>query len=34
LRQEKLKIQKLGLMQDFLTGKVPVRADAPPTEAA
>jgi type I restriction enzyme S subunit len=30
----KLQIQKLGLMQDLLTGKVPVSVDAPSSEAA
>jgi type I restriction enzyme S subunit len=29
----KLKLQKLGLMQDLLTGKVPVTVDASPSEA-
>jgi type I restriction enzyme S subunit len=33
-RLNKLKIQKLGLMQDLLTGKVSVRVDEPPTERA
>ncbi|MES2951849.1 MAG: hypothetical protein V4858_25270 [Pseudomonadota bacterium] len=28
-----LRRQKLGLMQDLLTGKVPVTVDAPPSEA-
>jgi type I restriction enzyme S subunit len=28
-QRDKLKIQKLGLMQDLLTGRVPVRADDP-----
>jgi type I restriction enzyme S subunit len=31
-RLEKLKKQKLGLMQDLLTGKVPVHVDEPATE--
>lgn len=31
---EKLKHQKLGLMQDLLTGKVQVKVEAPATEAA
>ena len=30
---EKLKLQKLGLMQDLLTGKVPVSVDITPSEA-
>ena len=30
---QKLQTQKLGLMQDLLTGKVPVTVDAPPSEA-
>jgi type I restriction enzyme S subunit len=30
---EKFKLQKLGLMQDLLTGKVPVTVGAPPSEA-
>ena len=33
-RLSKLQTQKLGLMQDLLTGKVAVRADAPAPEAA
>jgi len=31
---EKLQRQKLGLMQDLLTGRVPVPVPAEPTEAA
>jgi type I restriction enzyme S subunit len=30
----KLQSQKLGLMQDLLTGKVPVKIDEPATEPA
>jgi type I restriction enzyme S subunit len=33
VRVSKLQVQKLGLMQDLLTGKVPVTVDAPPSEA-
>jgi type I restriction enzyme S subunit len=33
VRLEKLHAQKLGLMQDLLTGKVPVRVDETQTEA-
>lgn len=32
--REKLQVQKLGLMQDLLTGKVPVSVDEPVAEAA
>ena len=32
-QRDKLQSQKLGLMQDLLTGKVPVTVDAPPSEA-
>jgi type I restriction enzyme S subunit len=32
--QSKLQKQKLGLMQDLLTGKVPVTVDASPSETA
>lgn len=32
-RMMKLQAQKLGLMQDLLTGKVPVTVDTPPSEA-
>jgi type I restriction enzyme S subunit len=32
--QDKLKKQKIGLMQDLLTGKVPVTVDASPSETA
>ena len=34
IRLTKLKVQKLGLMQDLLTGKVPVNVDAPEMETA
>ncbi|TAM06716.1 MAG: restriction endonuclease subunit S [Pusillimonas sp.] len=34
LAKEKLTLQKLGLMQDLLTGKVPVSVDEPAPEAA
>ena len=30
---DKLRVQKLGLMQDLLTGKVPVTVDAPEPQA-
>ena len=33
-QRNKLQAQKLGLMQDLLTGKVTVQADAPGVEAA
>jgi type I restriction enzyme S subunit len=33
-RRGKMQLQKLGLMQDLLTGKVPVAVDASPSEAA
>lgn len=33
IKLSKLKKQKLGLMQDLLTGKVPVRVDEPTLDA-